>query len=146
MTCIKKHDRINNWDLVDVSAIYLIGAYLYRKPKDILYKLASSDNIWERRTAIVSTAYFIKMGDVSETFKIAEILLYDKEDLINKPVGGWLRQAGKGSYRKDLLEFLDKYAATMPRTTLRYAIEHFSSNDKQYYMNMKVNYNQVLNR
>lgn len=134
---IKKHNRINNWDLVDRSAPYVVGGYLANRSRQILYKLARSKNIWERRTAIVSTYFFIRQGDTNDTFKIAEILVNDKEDLIHKAVGGWIREAGK----KDLpalLHFLDKHAATMPRTALRYAIEHLGANEKKYYMDLKV--------
>src|SRR5204863_9504893 len=111
---IKRHDRINNWDLVDRSAPYVVGGYLHDKPRNILYKLAGSKNIWERRTSIVSTYYFIRQGDIVDTFNIAEILLNDKHDLIHKATGGWLREAGKRNPKK-LLSFLDQYAATMPR-------------------------------
>jgi 3-methyladenine DNA glycosylase AlkD len=133
---IKRHYRINNWDLVDRSAIYVIGSFLFDKPRNILYKLAKSKNIWERRTAIVSTAYFIKQGEADDTFKIAEILINDKEDLIHKAVGGWIRQAGKIDKQR-LMDILEKYAATMPRTTLRYAVEHLNKKQRDYYMNMK---------
>src|SRR5688572_4776804 len=119
---IRRHDRINNWDLVDVAAIYIVGRYLEDKSKNILYKLARSGNMLERRTAIVSTAYFLKKKETEHTFAIAEMLLKDKEDLVQKAAGGWIRQAGK-SNPKALLNFLDKYAATMPRTMLRYAVE-----------------------
>lgn len=133
---IKRHDRINNWDLVDRSAPYVVGGYLFDKPRAILYKLARSRNIWERRTAIVSTFYFIRKGQIDDTFKIAELLLNDKEDLIHKAAGGWLREAGKKG-RAKLLRFLDKHAATMPRTFLRYAIEHLDKKQREYYMSMK---------
>ncbi|KAA3642200.1 MAG: DNA alkylation repair protein [Chloroflexi bacterium] len=133
---IRRHDRINNWDLVDRSAIFVVGAYLFDKPRDILYKLARSKNIWERRTAIVSTAYFLRQNDLEDTFKIAELLLYDDEDLIHKPVGSWLREAGKKD-RQRLVAFLDEHAAKMPRVTLRFAIEHFDKSLKQHYMEMK---------
>lgn len=133
---IKRHDRINNWDLVDRSAPYVVGGYLADKPRAILYKLARSKNMWERRTAIVSTFYFIRKGEIDDTFKIAEILINDNEDLIHKAVGGWLREAGKKD-RQRLLSFLDKYAATMPRTALRYAIEHFEKKLRKHYMSMK---------
>ena len=133
---IKRHDRINNWDLVDRSSIYVIGSFLFDKPRNILYKLARSKNIWERRTAIVSTAYFIKQGEVDDTFKIAEILINDKEDLIHKAVGGWIRQAGVTDKQR-LLDFLEEFSASMPRTTLRYAVEHLSRKQRDYYMNMK---------
>ena len=92
---LRRHDRINNWDLIDRSAPYVVGGYLFDKPRAILHKLARSKNMWERRTAIVSTFYFIRKGEVDDTFKIAETLLNDKEDLIHKATGGWLREAGK---------------------------------------------------
>ncbi|MCM3870350.1 MAG: DNA alkylation repair protein [Pyrinomonadaceae bacterium] len=133
---IRRHDRINNWDLVDRSAPYVVGGYLFDKPRDILYKLARSKNIWERRTAIVSTYYFIKQGDVTDTFKIAEILLNDKHDLIHKAVGGWLRAAGSKD-RQTLLKFLNKHAANMPRVALRYAIEHLDKKQRAQYLGMK---------
>lgn len=134
---IRRHDRINNWDLVDRSAIYVIGSYLIDKPRDILYKLAVSDNIWERRTAMVSTSYFIKHGEISDTFALAEMLINDTEDLIHKAAGGWLRHAGGSKHRRELLAFLDKHAAAMPRTMLRYAIEHLDKEEKEYYMSLK---------
>lgn len=133
---IKRHDRINNWDLVDRSAPYVVGGYLFDKPRAILYKLAASKNMWKRRTAIVSTFYFIRKGEIDDTFKIAEMLLNDKEDLIHKAAGGWLREAGKKD-RQSLLRFLDKYAATMPRTFLRYAIEHLDKKQREHYLSMK---------
>jgi 3-methyladenine DNA glycosylase AlkD len=133
---IKRHDRINNWDLVDRSAIHVVGRYLSDKPRTVLYKLAKSKNIWERRTAIVSTAYFLSKKDTADTFKIAEILVQDPEDLIHKAYGGWIRQAGK-SDKAALLSFLDKHAATMPRVALRYAIEHLNAKEKKQYMGMK---------
>lgn len=134
---MRRHDHINNWDLVDVSCIYVVGGYLFDKPRDILYQLAVSENMWERRTAIVSTAYFMKYGQVDDTFKIAEILLHDEQDLIHKAVGGWIRQAGKSKHRARLLEFLDRFAATMPRTMLRYAIEHLDETQRKHYMGLK---------
>ena len=133
---IRRHDRINSWDLVDRSAPYVIGSYLIDKPRDILYKLARSKDTWERRTAIVSTGYFIRQGDVADTFKIAEMLLEDREDLIHKAAGWMLREAGKQD-RPQLLRFLDKHAATMPRVTLRYAVEHFDKAERQHYLDKK---------
>jgi 3-methyladenine DNA glycosylase AlkD len=133
---LNRHDRINNWDLVDVSCIYVIGGYLFDKPRKILYRLAKSKNMWERRTAIVSTAYFIRQGDLNDTFEIAEMLVNDKEDLIQKATGGWLREAGRKD-RTRLLRFLDKHAATMPRTALRYAIEHLDKKQRDYYLSRK---------
>ena len=133
---IKRHDRINNWDLVDRSAPYVVGGYLFDKPRAILYKLARSKNIWERRTAIVSTGYFIRKGDIADTFKIAEMLLKDDQDLIHKATGWMLRAAG-GVERPKLLSFLDQHAATMPRVALRYAIEHFDKKQRDHYLGMK---------
>jgi 3-methyladenine DNA glycosylase AlkD len=133
---IKRHDRINDWDLVDRSAPYVVGGYLSDKPRDILYKLARSKSPWERRTAITATYYFIRQGDVDDTLKIAEILVSDPHDLVQKAVGGWVREAGKKDLRK-LLGFLDKYAATMPRTILRYAIEHLDKDQREHYLHMK---------
>ena len=133
---IRRHDRINSWDLVDRSAPYVVGGYLFDKARDILYKLARSRNIWERRTAMVSTGYFIRQGDSDDTFKIAELLLKDDQDLIHKATGWMLRAAG-GTDRQKLLSFLDKYAASMPRTALRYAIEHLDKEQKDHYMGLK---------
>jgi 3-methyladenine DNA glycosylase AlkD len=133
---IRRHDCMNTWDLVDRSAPYVVGSYLFDKPRKILYKLARSKFMPERRTAIVSTLYFIGKGDVDDAFKLAEILLYDKEDLIHKANGWALRFAGDKD-RGQLLRFLDKHAATMPRTTLRYALEHFDKKQRDHYMSMK---------
>lgn len=133
---MKRHDRINNWDLVDLGCLYMTGSYLYDKPHDILYKLARSKNIWERRTAILSTCYFIRKADTTDTFKIAEMLVNDKEDLVHKATGWMLRFAGVKD-RQKLLGFLNKYAATMPRTLLRYSIEHFDKKQKEHYMGLK---------
>jgi len=135
---LRRHDRINNWDLVDRSAPYVVGSYLFDfdKPHDILYKLARSKDTWERRTAIVSTLYFIGKGDVADAFKIAEILLKDDQDLIHKATGWALRYAGDKDPQR-LLSFLNKHAATMPRTTLRYAIEHLDKEQRDHYLSMK---------
>lgn len=132
---LRRHDRINNWDLVDRSAPYVVGGYLFDKTRNILYKLACSKNTWERRTAIVSTYFFIRQGDVADTFGIAELLVNDKQDLIHKATGGWLREAGKRDPQR-LLDFLDRHAATMPRTMLRYAIERLNKKQKEYYMTL----------
>jgi len=133
---LKRTDRINNWDLVDVAAPHVVGGYLFDKPRDVLYKMARSASLWERRTAIVATFYFIRQGDIADTFKIAEVLLGDKEDLIHKAAGGWVREAGKRDTQK-LIDFLDKYAVTMPRTMLRYAIEHLDKKQREYYLSLK---------
>ena len=101
----------------------MVGGYLFDKPRDILYELARSEEMYERRTAIVATYYFIRKGDTAKTFSMAEVLVDDDHDLIQKAVGGWVREAGKRD-PDGLRDFLDRFAATMPRTTLRYAVEH----------------------
>jgi 3-methyladenine DNA glycosylase AlkD len=133
---VRRHDRINNWDLVDLGAGRVVGGWLVDKPRDVLYRMARSANMWERRTAIVATSWFLRTGDVDDTFAIADLLLGDREDLIHKATGGWLRDAGRSS-RPRLLEFLDAHAATMPRTALRYAIEHLDKADRDHYLGLK---------
>jgi 3-methyladenine DNA glycosylase AlkD len=130
---MRRHDRINNWDLVDLGCLYMTGSYLFDKPRKDLYKLAKSKNLWERRTAILSTCFFIRQNDLDDTFAIATLLLKDKEDLVHKATGWMLRFAGDKD-RKRLLQFLDTYAETMPRTLLRNAIEKFPKNLKEKYM------------
>jgi 3-methyladenine DNA glycosylase AlkD len=114
----------------------VVGGYLSDKPRDILYELARSPSQWERRTAVVSTYYFIRQGDTADTFKIAEILVNDDQDLVQKAVGGWVREAGKKD-RQALIDFLERHAATMPRTTLRYAVERLDPEEKARFMKMK---------
>ncbi|MGZ8538058.1 MAG: DNA alkylation repair protein [Flavisolibacter sp.] len=133
---MNRHDRINNWDLVDLGCLHMIGSYLFDKPKKILYKLAKSKNVWERRTAILSTCYFIRQGDLEDTFKIAEILVSDKEELVQKATGWMVRFAGDKD-RKRLVQFLDKYAASMPRTLLRNCIEKFDKKSREHYLKLK---------
>jgi len=126
---------INNWDLVDGSAPEIVGGWLYltKSPRDILYKLARSKNLWERRIAIMATFYFIREKDFTDTLKISEILLPDKEDLIQKAVGWMLREVGNRD-RESEEKFLKKFYKKMPRTALRYAIEKFPENERQSYL------------
>jgi 3-methyladenine DNA glycosylase AlkD len=131
-------DRINNWDLVDTSASYILGAYLYDKDKKILNKLAKSKLLWERRIAVVATHYFIRQGRFDETLALALLLRTDEHDLMHKAVGWMLREVGKRD-EKMLCDFLDQYAHTLPRTTLRYAIERLSTLQKEKYMKRKMN-------
>ena len=134
---LRRHDRVNNWDLVDLGAIYVVGCYLADKPRKILYKLAKSKNPWERRTAIIAPMYYImKLGEVDDSFKIAEMLINDKHDLGHKAVGWGLRTAG-GRDKKRLCKLLDQHAATMPRTMLRYAIEKLDQKSKKFYMDLQ---------
>jgi 3-methyladenine DNA glycosylase AlkD len=129
--------RINNWDLVDLSAKHIVGDYLFRRDRSVLKKLALSKNIWERRIAILATAYFIGRGEGKETLHISEMLLNDSHDLIHKAVGWMLREVGNRCSLAEECKFLDKYAATMPRTMLRYAIERFPPDLKSLYMQAK---------
>lgn len=131
---IENTEYINNWDLVDISCYKIVGEYLGDRDKGILYKLARSENIWERRIAIVSTFQFIKNGKIVDTFQIAEILLNDKHDLIHKAVGWMLREAGKRCSLDELEAFLKKHYKLMPRTMLRYAIEKFPEKKRQKYL------------
>ncbi|MBV9304036.1 MAG: DNA alkylation repair protein [Acidobacteriaceae bacterium] len=121
--------RVNNWDLVDTSAPYIVGEHLRERSRDTLYELARSPLVWERRIAIVATFSFIKHGETRDTYQIAEILLRDKHELIHKATGWALREAGKAS-RADLTKFIAKHYGPMNRTTLRYAIEHFSPEER----------------
>lgn len=127
---------INNWDLVDLSAHYILGNYLIKKDRKILFKLAKSKNIWEKRIAIISTFAFIYNNEFEDTFKIAEILLVDKHDLIHKAVGWMLREVGKRVSEKELEKFLNKNHQSMSRTTLRYAIERLPEEKRQYYLKL----------
>ena len=133
---LRRHDRINNWDLVDLGAPFVVGRYLADKDRGELDTLARSENMWERRTAIVATAYFIRLGEIEDTFRIAELLSGDREDLIHKAAGGWVRQAGTVD-RARLLGFLNEHAAAMPRTMLRYAIEHLDAGQRAHYLGLR---------
>jgi len=128
---------INSWDLVDGSAHHIVGAFLMGKNKAPLFRLAKSENLWERRIAVVSTFHFIKNDQFQETLGIAEILLTDPEDLIHKAVGWMLREIGK---RDRVAEetFLKKHSMKMPRTMLRYAIEKFPEPKRQRYLKGKI--------
>jgi len=132
---LKNIAHINNWDLVDLTAPKIAGEYLLDKPEQrkILYKLARSKNLWERRIAILATFAFIRQDDFSDTLKIAAILLQDKYDLIHKAVGWALREVGKRDQKTAEL-FLQKHLLKMPRTTLRYAIERFPEEKRRSYL------------
>lgn len=128
--------RVNNWDLVDVSAERIVGLHLADKSKDILFELARSNDIWQRRVAVLSTFAYIKQGEPGVTIAVAEVLLHDTHDLIQKAVGWMLREVGKRVDEAILTDFLDKHAAVMPRTMLRYAIERLSTDKRTYYMQL----------
>jgi 3-methyladenine DNA glycosylase AlkD len=125
--------RVNNWDLVDVSAENIVGPWLLERPRDPLFQLAQSDSLWERRVALLSTFAFIKAGDASTTFELSELLLDDRRDLIQKAVGWMLREVGKRVDRLLLLGFLDRNAARMGRTALSYATEHLTPDQRVHY-------------
>ena len=130
---LKNTRNINNWDLVDLSAPNIVGNYLIDKDRNILYKLAKSDILWEKRIAIISTFSFIRNNQFEDTLKISEILLKDKHDLIHKAVGWMLREIGKKDQNIEE-EFLKKHYKEMPRTMLRYAIEKFSPEKRKFYL------------
>lgn len=151
---LKNTKNINNWDLIDLSAPKIVGNYLLDKDRSVLYKLAKSKSLWEKRISILATGYFIYNGQFEDTLKIAEILLNDKHDLIHKGVGWMLREVGKrnqaieekflkkrvkipkkkfSACQKSRSDFSAHYK-TMPRTMLRYAIEKFEENKRRFYM------------
>ncbi len=126
-------DGVNNWDLVDLSADKIVGNWLIDKDKKVLYDLARSKNLWERRVAILSSFWFIKNNEFLDSLKISKILLYDEHDLIHKAVGWMLREIGRRD-GKVLRNFLKKHYKNMPRTMLRYAIERFPEEERQSYL------------
>lgn len=133
------HTRsVNNWDLVDLSAPIIVGEYLYGKDTAVLSKLARSSDLWERRIAMLATFAFIKRGESNEALEVAGLLVQDTHDLIHKAVGWMLRETGKRCSIEVECHFLDRHAATMPRTMLRYAIERFPGHLKKRYMEKKI--------
>lgn len=129
--------HINNWNLVDSSAHLIIGAHLFERDRDVLQELALSQNLWERRIAIISTWYFIRKSDLEWTFKIAKLLLNDSHDLIHKAVGWMLREAGKKDEAR-LILFLCDHAKHIPKTMLRYAMERLSKDQRSVITNSTV--------
>ena len=129
--------RINNWDLVDLSAPPIVGDYLLSHPElqSTINTLAGSADLWERRIAVLATGAFIRTNQFAETFRVAEMLLADEHDLIHKAVGWMLREVGKRDQAAEEA-FLERHAARMPRTMLRYAIERFSGEKRRRYMNL----------
>jgi len=129
--------HINNWDLVDVSAPYILGRHLEGRSRATLTKLARSKSLWERRIAIVATQHFIRRGESKDAVRVARMLLDDGQDLIHKAVGWMLREVGARCSRDTLRQFLDARAAMMPRTMLRYSLEHFEPDERAKYMGMR---------
>jgi 3-methyladenine DNA glycosylase AlkD len=134
---LKNTKNINNWDLVDLTAHHIVGGFLQDKKKDILYKLAESKSLWEKRIAVIATFWYIKDEEFKDALRIAEILLNDKHDLIHKAVGWMLREIGKKD-EKVLEDFLAKHYKTMPRTMLRYSIERLDEKRRKKYLKGEV--------
>jgi 3-methyladenine DNA glycosylase AlkD len=129
--------RINNWDLVDISAPHIVGRHLQERPRKVLHQLARSSSLWERRIAIIATLHFIRLHDFDDTLRIAEILLHDEHDLMHKAVGWMLREVGKRDLETEEI-FLKQHYHSMPRTMLRYAIERFPETKRKKYLHGKV--------
>ena len=125
--------HINNWDLVDSSAYFIVGPHLERRDRSPLYTLARSASLWERRIAIIATLHFIRGGDFADTLALAALLLRDREDLIHKATGWMLREVGSRDLEAET-RFLDQHAAELPRTMLRYAIEKLPPPLRQRYL------------
>lgn len=130
---LSQTSRINNWDLVDLSAPGIVGEYLKDKPRSDLYRLADSPLLWDRRIAVVSTFTLIRNNDFIDILALSERLLHQEHDLMRKAVGWMLREVGKRD-RDLLVQFLEKHCQTMPRTMLRYAIEKFPEEERRYFM------------
>lgn len=129
---LRRSDAIDTWDLVDLGAPHVVGRYLWERPRKVLYRLARSKRPSERRTAIVSTLFFVRKGEVDETFELATLLLDDPDGYVQKATGGLLREAGKKDVGR-LRGFLDEHASQMARTTLSYATEHMTKQERERY-------------
>jgi 3-methyladenine DNA glycosylase AlkD len=129
---LRRHDRIDTWDLVDRAAPHVLGRWLASRPRDRLYTLAASEQWWERRSAIVATWYFIRSGELDDTFALGEILADDGEHFVQTAVGGWLREAGKRDPAR-LLAFLDAHADRMAPVALRFATEKLAPEVRRNY-------------
>ncbi len=130
---LKNTSYVNNWDLVDSSAYKILGHYLMDREKDILYKLAESEDLWQQRISMITTLHFIRNNEFADSLKLAEILLEHEHDLIHKAVGWMLREVGKRNYQLEY-DFLKKHYQKMPRTMLRYAIEKFNEDVRQRFL------------
>jgi 3-methyladenine DNA glycosylase AlkD len=130
---LKNTKYINNWDLVDLSSHEILGTFLLNKPRKILYTLAKSKNIWERRIAVISTFAFLRQHDTSDSMALADMLLHDSHDLMHKAVGWMLREVAKQD-EKIVVDYLSTRYKTMPRTMLRYAIEKFPAGTRKKYL------------
>lgn len=133
---LKHTKNINNWDLVDLSAANILGGYLLDRDRSVLYRLAGSKNLWERRISVLATFAFIRKNDFEDTLRISELLLKDNHDLIHKAVGWMLREVGKRDVKAEE-DFLKEHYRVMPRTMLRYAIERFDETKKRFFLNRR---------
>ncbi|GAA1459415.1 DNA alkylation repair protein [Nocardiopsis exhalans] len=133
---LRRHDRVNDWDLVDLAAYHVVGRHLRERSRKVLYELARSENPWQRRTSIVATAHFIGHEDLDDTFAIAELLLGDDHELVQKATGWMLRSAGDVDPDR-LLAFLDTHAARAPRPLLRAAIEKLPPEQRAHYRGLR---------
>ena len=133
---LRRTDRIDTWDLVDVSAHHVVGGYLADKDRDVLYRLARSEKWWERRIAMFATLHFIRRGELDDTFALAEIVAEDEHEFVQTVTGGMLREAGK-QHRARLLAFLDENAASMPRRALRDAVEKLEPHERAHYRSLR---------
>ena len=129
-------EYVNNWDLVDSSAGYIVGPYLQERSRSPLLRLAKSKSLWERRIAVLATFHYIKLGETDDIVRLAKLLLNDKEDLMHKAVGWMLREMGRRGNMPALLALLDEHANQMPRTMLRYAIEKLPEAKRQHYLKL----------
>jgi len=132
---LRRHDRIDSWDLVDLGAPYIVGPFLFDKPRDLLDQLAASESPWERRTALYATVAFVRTGQVDDAFRISERLIDDPHDTVQKAVGTVLRAAGDRAPER-LRAVLDRHAATMARVSLRMAIEKLDKPHRDHYLAM----------
>ncbi|ADB29805.1 DNA alkylation repair enzyme [Kribbella flavida DSM 17836] len=129
--------RVNNWDLVDCSAAQIVGGYLADRPRDVLHTLIRSPLIWDRRIALIATHHFIRSGDATDLYALVPQVLDDPEDLIHKAAGWMLRETGARVSSTDLRAWLDLHAPSMPRTMLRYAVQHFPAEDRKHYLTLR---------
>jgi 3-methyladenine DNA glycosylase AlkD len=130
-----QHDLINTWDLVDRAAPHVVGGYLQDRDRAPLYELARSSDPWRRRTSVVATWYFIRRGDLDDTFALADLLAHDPEEVVQAAVGGFVREAGKHDPER-LRAFLDRHVPGLPKTILRHAIRHLPEGERQHYRDL----------
>lgn len=129
--------KVNNWDIVDLSAKYIVGPYLDDKPKDLIFKMAKSKDLWQKRVAVLASFHYINNGQAQVSIELAEMMLRDKQDLIHKATGWMLREVGLRVDEAILTDFLDQHAHEMPRTMLRYSIEKLPEATRRHYLQLK---------